>query len=444
MKVIVIGGVAAGMSAASKIRRNQYDAEVKVYERGAHVSYGACGLPYFIGDEIKESSAMIARSKEAFNKMGIDVFTEHEVIQVLEADKKVVVRNLQTDEVFEDTYDELIVASGASPVKPPWDGIDLGNVFTLSTLEDGEAIKAIIQEAAIEHVVIIGAGFIGVELVEAALLLNKRVHLIEFKNQILPHMDKELAMVLQDELEKNGAHVKVGEKVLSLEGQANVESVQTNKNSYTADLVIVSVGVKPNTSFLKDTSVECLANGAIIVDKKMQSSSPHIHGAGDCASVYNRLKDKVDDYIPLGTNANKQGKLLGAILTGEKLRSIGTLGTSMIKVCGMEAAKTGLSELEAIQGNYDYIKSLVVANNHASYYPNPKPMTIKLLADPLTRKILGAQIIGYQDAAIRIDIFALAIHTGITVDELGWVDFGYAPPFASVWDAVHIAANAIK
>ena len=444
MKVIVIGGVAAGMSAASKIRRNAYASQVTVYEKGHDLSYGACGLPYYIGDEIKDPNLMVARTKEAFEKMGIDVHIGHEVVSVNEEEKEVKIKNLMTGESFSDFYDELIVASGAHAIRPPWPGIDLENVVTLSTLEDGKHIKNIIKKDTVRSVAIIGAGFIGVELAEAALNYDKTVYLIEYKNQILPHLDKEIVYPLQEELERQGVHVKTGEKVLELLGEGRVKSVLTDKNCFDADLVIVSVGVKPSTDFLKDTSVKRLVSGAVIVDKQMRSSVAHIYAAGDCATIYNRVTDDLEDYIPLGTNANKQGRLLGEILTGSSARFSGVLGTSMIKVCQMEGAKTGLSERQAIHGNYDYIKSMVSANNHASYYPNPKPMTIKLIADRQTRKLLGAQIVGGPDAAIRIDIFALAIHTGIRVDELAWVDFGYAPPFAGVWDAVHIAANAVK
>lgn len=444
MKVIVIGGVAAGMSAASKIRRNHYAAEVTVYEKGYDVSYGACGLPYYVGDDIKDPNKMIARHKEGFEKMGITVFTGHEVMAVDENNKTVEVKDLASGQLIVDTYDELIVATGAAPVKPPWPGIDLDYVESLSSLEDGKRIKKIIREKDIKSVVIIGAGFIGVELAEAALNQNKTVHLVEFKNQILPHLDKELVYPLEEELERHGVHVKTGEKVTELLGTGRVAQVVTNKNCFDADLVVIAVGVRPSTSFLEGTSVKRLANGAIIVDKEMRSSSRHIYAAGDCATVYNRVKDDLQAYIPLGTNANKQGRMLGDVISGVSTRFAGVLGTSMIKVCNMEAAKTGLSEIEAIQGNYDYIKSQVKVANHASYYPNPLDMTIKLIADKKTRKLLGAQIVGYADAAIRIDIFALAIHTGITVDELAWVDFGYAPPFAGVWDAVHIAANAVK
>lgn len=444
MKVIIIGGVAAGMSAASKIRRTQYDSEVVVYERGDTLSYGACGLPYFIGDEIKEANKMIARTKEAFEKMGITIHIKHEVISVDDVNKTVDVKNLETGEISKDNYDKLLVASGASPVVPNWQGVHAENVFTLSSLEDGKRIKEAVNKPDIKSVGIIGAGFIGVELAEAMIELKKKPTLIEFKNQILPQFDKEMVMPLQEELISKGLNLKLSERVVEFEGNNTVNRIITDKNSYEVDMVIICIGVRPNTSFLKDTNVRLERNGAVIVDKEMKTNVPDIYGAGDCATVYNKVLDSMNSYIPLGTNANKQGKLAGSIICGKKVKFNGALGTFMIKVCDLEGAKTGLSEREAIMNNFDYKAITVKANNHASYYPNPKPIFIKLIYDVNTKKILGAQLVGYEGAALRVDIFALAIHTGMTTEELGMVDFGYAPPFAGVWDAVHIACNAVK
>ncbi|MFP4697721.1 MAG: CoA-disulfide reductase [Eubacteriales bacterium] len=444
MKVIIVGGVAAGMSAASKIRRTKYNSNVVVYERGETLSYGACGMPYYIGDEIKDHKKMIARSKEAFEKMGITVHIKHEVIDIDENNKTVEVKDLETGTIKQDKYDKLLIATGASPFIPNWKGVDVSNVYVLSTLEDAMRIKEQVQKDDIKKVGIIGAGFIGVELVEAMLGLDKHVTLIEFKNQILPQFDKEMVIPLQNELTNKGVNLKLSEKVLGFEGNQTVNKIVTDKNSYEVDMVIISVGVRPNTSFLKNTNVRLEKNGAVIVNKEMKTNVPDIYAAGDCATVYHRVLDSMNAYIPLGTNANKQGKLVGSIICGKKMKFNGALGTSMIKVCDMEGAKTGLSEREAILNNFNYKAITVKASNHASYYPNPKPIHIKLVYDVDTKKILGAQLIGYEGAAIRVDIFALAIHTEMTTDELGMVDFGYAPPFAGVWDAVHIACNAVK
>ncbi len=445
MKVIVIGGVAAGMSAASKIIRTKYDSNVTVYEKGGTLSYGACGLPYYVGDEIKDHNKMIIRTKEEFEKQGMSIHLYHEVIEIDEKQKTVKVKNLLSGEVLEDRYDKLMISTGASAIIPPWPGVDHPMVMPLSTIDDGVELKKKMMAYKSKNIVVIGAGFIGVEVVEAALGLKKSVTLIEFKNQILPHLDKEIAKDLEDELEKNKARVKLGEKVLEIQHSGTGEMyVKTDQNMYPADLVIVSVGVRPNTAFLKDTSIKMLQNGAVIVDDQMKTNVTDIYSAGDCATVYNRVKNDMTNYIPLGTNANKQGKLAGSIMCGENLRFNGTLGTSMVKVCDMEGAKTGLSEEEAIIEKIDYKVVTVTAANHAPYYPNPQPIKIKLVVEANTNIILGAQTVGYSGAALRINTFAMAVHTKMTTDEMGWVDFGYAPPFSEVWDAMHVACNALK
>jgi NADPH-dependent 2,4-dienoyl-CoA reductase/sulfur reductase-like enzyme len=445
MKTIIIGGVAAGMSAASKIRRMRYDSEVVVYERGGTLSYGACGLPYYVGDEIVDENKMIIRTKPQFEKMGMDIHLFHEVISLNEVEKSVTVKDLSTGNVYVDHYDNVLIASGASPIVPDWEGINHPIVKTLSTIEDGKNIKAIIKNKDLNNVVIIGAGFIGVELVEAALGLEKNVTLIEFKNQILPHLDKEMAFDLETELKKNGASVRCNERVEYLEKIDEQQVyVYTDKNQYVADLVLVCVGVRPNTGFLKNTQIERARNGAVMITPEMKTNVKNVYAAGDCATVYHQVKKHSNNYIPLGTNANKQGKMAGAIICGEKAEFTQALGTSMIKVCDMEGAKTGLSEEEAIMENFSYKTVTIKALNHAPYYPNPQPIKIKLVIDQKTRTILGAQAVGYSGTALRINTFALAIHTKITVDEMGWVDFGYAPPFAEVWDAMHVACNAMK
>ena len=445
MKVIVVGGVAAGMSAASKIKRTQFDTDVVVYEKGEVLSYGACGLPYLISDVIKDPKKLIARTKEDFEKMGMTINLKHEVVDVDAKQKTVTVKDLNTNKTFTDKYDKLLVATGASPIKPPIEGIHLDGIETLSTYDDGMRLKEIFATRKdIKNVVIIGAGFIGVEMAEAMLEMDKNVTMVEFKNQILPNFDKDIVHTLQEELTTKGIHLKLSEMVTEFKGTGKVEQVCTDKNCYQADFVILSVGIRPNTVFLKNTGIDMLRNGAVKVNKKMESSIVDIYSAGDCASVYHRVKDSFDNFIPLGTNANKQGRVVGEVICGINNKFDGALGTSMIKVLDMEAAKTGLSEREAIEGGFVYKTVTIKANNHAGYYPNPQRVLIKLVYDPKTYEILGAQIVGYKDAAIRINVFALAIHAGVRTFDLSMVDFGYSPPFSGVWDAIHIAANQAK
>ena len=444
MKVIVIGGVAAGMSAASKIKRLDYSSQVTVYERGSDISYGACGMPYMISGVIDSPETLVVRKKEDFEKMDINIKLQNEVIAVDEGTKTVTVKDNVTGQVFADCYDKLVITTGASPILPPIKNIGLEGVFVLSSLNDGRILREKLQDRNIKNVIIVGAGFIGVELCEAMREINKEVTLIEFKNQILPNFDKDVVAQLQDELKRNYVDVRLSEKVVSFEGSSRVQKVITDKNRYVADCVIMCVGVKPNTDFLKSTGIELLTNGAIKVDKHMQTSIKDIYAAGDCSSVYHKVLDDLNRYIPLGTNANKQGRIAGEVVLGKNSKFDSSLGTSMIKVCDMEGAKTGISEAEAILSNFDYKAVTITSLNHAVYYPDSSKITIKLVYDKKTKMILGAQIVGEKDCAIRIDVFAVAIHTGMTTDEFAMLDFGYSPPFSGVWDAMHIAANQAK
>lgn len=446
MKVIVIGGVAAGMSAASKLRRSDKDAEIVVYEQGQHLSYGACGLPYYIADEIKDYRKLIMRTKADFEKAGITVHTGHRVTAVDDGAKTVEVLDLAAGTVRKDSYDRLLIATGASAVRPDWPGIGLERVMTLGTIEDGLAIKEAAQQPEVSMVAIIGAGYIGVELAEAMRTLGKQVVLIEMKDQILPQFDRKVVEPLHQELAAHGVVLRLEEKVLSLEGdQAGrlIRQVVTDQGRYDADLVIVSVGIRPNTRFLEGTSVRLAPNGAVIVDGQMRTNVPDVFAAGDCATVVHGILG-TDAYLPLGTTANRQGKVAGSVLAGEDASYANALGTTMIRVFDLEAAKTGLTEREALQAGLPFQTVSVTANNHASYYPDTRPVHVKLVYRSDNQVLLGAQLVGYSGTALRVNACAVAIQAGMTIHELGQVDFGYTPPFSPVWDPVAIACNAAK
>ncbi len=443
MKVIVIGGVAAGMSAASKLRRSNKNAEIVVYEQGQHLSYGACGLPYFVSDEIKDYKKLIMRTKADFAKVGITVHTGHRVTGVDETAKRVEVLDLETGMTKTDDFDRLLIASGASAIRPGWPGIDLENVKTLGTIEDGQALKELAMSPQVEKTAIIGAGFIGMELAEAMRTLGKQVVLIELKDQVLPLFDKEVVEPLEKELVEKGVELHTAEKVLSLEGDTRIRRIVTDQGSYEADLVVVSVGVRPNTQFLAGTSVRTASNGAVIVDGQMRTNVPGIFAAGDCATVVHGILG-TDAYIPLGTTANRQGKVAGSVLNDEDASYANALGTAMIRVFDLEAAKTGLTEREAEQAGLSYRTVFVTTHNHASYYPDSKPVYIKLVYRADDKVLLGAQLVGHSGTALRVNVFAVAIQAHMSVDELGMTDLGYTPPFSPVWDPVAIACNAAK
>lgn len=443
MKVIVIGGVAAGMSAASKIAREDKTAEIAVYEKGGFLSYGACGLPYYVGNFNDDYHRMIARTKEEFDAMGVKTFLHHEVTGVSFADKTVTVKDKKSGRIFTDTYDKLMISVGAASVMPPFPGSEKMGVHLLKTMEDGIFLREYAKQESIQNVVIVGGGYIGIECAEAFLHLGKKVRLIEAAERILTPFDEEISGYAMAELERCGAALHLSEKVKSFAGGFGVEQVETDKGVYPADLVIVAVGVRPSTGFLKDTGIKMAGNGAILVDREMKTSVQDVYAAGDCILVYDRVMEE-DAFYALGTVANKCGRIAGSNIAGGREVFDGALGSAAIKVCGLEMGRTGIGEETAKKMGIRYKTALIRAYDHPAYYPGPTPITIKLIYEEGTRRLLGAQACGEKGAVMRIDIFAVAIHAGMTTKELGMTDLIYAPPFAGVWDAVHIASNAAK
>lgn len=443
MKVVIIGGVASGMSAASKLRRMDQDVEIVVYEKGGTLSYGACGLPYFISDENPDATLMLAKGKEDFEKMNIQCHLFCEVVKLDVKDKQLLVKNHQTGQIFMDKYDRLVIATGASPIIPPLPNVHLSNIKTLKSYEDGFVIKKILQDPAIKNVAIIGGGYIGVEMAEACRHLGKKTRLIELMPRVLTSFDPEFSQMAQQEMLRQEVSLHLGEKVLSFKGDTVVKSIVTDKSEYDVDFVLMSVGIRPTLDFLNDVPISRSKNGAIIIDREGKTNIQDIYAAGDCAEIYHMAKEE-NAYIPLGTTANKMGRIVGENLSGKHRKYIGALGSAAIKVFDMDFARTGLSEQEAAQLAIDVDSVMIKANNHAAYYPNPTPIWIKLLVDKKTKKILGAQGAGKQDVVLRIDMFAIAIQAKMTAEEVGFADLCYAPPFAGVWDVVSIAANAVK
>lgn len=443
MKLLVIGGVAASMSAASKLRRMDDQAEITVYEKGRFLSYGACGLPYYISGENDDYRKMIARTQEQFSERNIKTHLQHEVLKVDTNKKEITVKDLTSGEIFSDRYDKLMIGTGTFPIMPPFPGAGLENVHVLKTMEDGMALKEISGKSEVKDVVIVGGGYIGIEVVEAMKTLGKNVRVIEMGERILAPFDKEITDIAEKEIRDHGVELNLGEKVESFIGNGKVESVKTHKGTYKADLVLVAVGVKPATKFLGGSGIELAENGAIIIDREMRTNVEGVYAAGDCAQVYHRLLEE-NDYIPLGTNANKCGRLAGANIAGSHEKYVGTLGSAAIKIFDMELGRTGLSEEDAKKLGLAYTTEFVKAADHPGYYPNQTPIWIKLICEKGTNRILGAHAIGNKGVVLRIDVFAVAIHNKMTAEELGMVDLCYAPPFAGVWDAVHIASNAAK
>lgn len=438
MNIVIIGGNAAGMSAASRIRRRAPEHEVIVLESTNEVSFGACGMPYYVAGLNPDINLMRIRPVEKFREQGIDVRLGHTVTAV-DRDAKTV-SGVNENGKFTVQYDRLAVCSGSSAIVPPIEGKDLAGVFTLKNLSDAAALKAALGED--RRVVIVGGGYIGLELAEACLLRNvKSLTVVEAAPKLLTTFDDEFGDAAAEELRKHGAEVRLGERVAGFQGKdGKLTAVETDGGIYDCDVAVLAVGVRPNTAFV---DVEKLGNGALITDRSLRTGDPDIFAAGDCATAWHRLL-KSPVYLPLGTHANKQGRLLGDAILGKEVCLDRALGTSMLRLAGLEFACTGISEKIAREKGIPYKTKTVAARSHARYFPDPAEITVKLVYSPDTHVILGAQMMGAKETALRIDIFALAVDRAMTTEELGFADLGYAPPFASVWDAVQIAANAAK
>lgn len=446
MKTIIIGGVAAGMSAASKLKRLLKDkVEIVVYEKGGEVSYGACGIPFYISDHIKQGKELIVRTAEEFAQSGIPVKIYHEVTAVDTDAKTVTVKNLHTGEIFTDSYDKLVIGSGAGVRHfPPFDK-KYENLFEIRDVADGTRVKTALFDEENKNVVIVGAGFIGLEVAEACRRYGKEVTVVELAPRILASFDPELSEALTAEMEKNGVKVCTETAVTELiakEGHI-VKVVMKHGEEMIeipADMVINSAGIAPATAFINN--VEKARNGAILVNERMETNIPDVYAAGDCSIMKSAITGEYT-YAPLGTNANKQGRIIGDILGGAEPKPFKLIGSSALRLFGLDAAKVGLSEQEAKAKGMNYKAHTITGNSYASYYGTEK-LNIKLIYDAETRKILGAETWGQGIVVPRANYYAIAIYSGLTVDEMGFMDLCYSPPFSGVWDAALIASNTAK
>ncbi|WNB92287.1 CoA-disulfide reductase [Bacillus sp. NEB1478] len=443
MKYCIIGGDAAGMSAAMQIVRNTDNADITVLEMGGIYSYGQCGLPYVIGGLIPSTDRLIARSIETFReKYGIDARTYHEVKAVNTTSKTVSGIHTKTGESFEVSYDQLLVATGVRAVMPKsWTGVHLKGIYSLKTIPDAENLMAGLKKD-VQNVTIIGGGYIGLEMAENVKRLGKSVRIIQRSKQIGNLFDEDLGHFIHEEAIKHGIELCLEEEVLGFKGDDYVQFVKTAKKDYPTDLVIVAVGVTPNTDFLKDTDISLTEKGVITVNEQMETNVKNVYAAGDCATHYHRIK-KQNDHIPLGTTANKQGRIAGLNMAGIKKPFKGIVGSSIIQFMDLTLGKTGLSnkEAEKLEIPYDEIK--ITAKNHAGYYPNAEKLDIKLTYHKETKQLLGGQIIGGEGVDKRIDVLATALYHEMKVDELEDLDLCYSPPYNGSWDPIQQAARRI-
>lgn len=444
MRLIIIGAVAAGTSAAAKARRNDDRAEIVVYERDKDISYSGCGLPYYIGGEIESLEELTPRDASFFkSKYDVDIKVQHEVLSI-DADRKaVIVKNLMDGNVFEDRYDRLILATGASPFIPDIDGIDRSHVFFLRNVEDARKIKGFIDEHAPKSALIAGTGFIGFEVLENLTARGIEVTVVEVADKITPNLDEDMANYLENQLLSKGVKILKRTHIKIIEPQ---NATLSNGSIVDVDLVIMATGVRPNVALAQSIGAEIGLTNAIKVDRQMRTSVKDVYACGDCIETFSAITGK-PVYRPLGSTANKTGRIAGDVVTGGTLEYRGNLSTGIFKLFDLTIASTGLSEREAINEGYEIEIVHNIKPDKPSYF-HGEEMVIKAIADRKSMRLLGVQIIGTTGVDKRIDIFATLITYKATVDELFHLDLAYAPPFSTTKDPVHytgmILDNAIN
>ena len=442
---VIIGGNAAGMSAARRIRRNDAQARITVLEKSDIVSYGACGIPYFVADVIKEQKALIALPLQKFLDDGIDVRLEHEAVDIDVRTRTVFFRASGSAEIQKLSYDRLILSLGARPVVPDLPGKELNGVFTVRSLKDAVQLKNELQSGKHKKAVIIGAGYIGLEMAEALRTYDVDVSIVELMPQVLPPLDADMAQLVEEELQQRGCTVKTGQEVVRILGGSGVTGVELkNGERMDASVVLLAVGVRPNVELAAKAGIQLGASGAIEVDARMRTNIRHVYAAGDCAEVKNLITNK-NDYIPLGNTANKQGRIAGDNASGGHSYLNGVVGNTAVKIFGTEVARAGISEKYAQRLRLPVKSVRIKSRTEAHYMPGSKAIHIKLIFDVNNGRLLGAQMVGGEAVAKRMDILATAMQQKMTVADIAQLDLNYAPPFAPVWEPILIAANqAVK
>lgn len=439
MKYVIVGGDAAGMSAAMEVYRHDPNADITTLESGHNYSYGQCGLPYVINGQIDSTEEVISRTPEVFReKYKMDARTGHTVTKV-DTRRQIVSGVITgTDEEFSIQYDRLLIATGAKSLVLPIDGRDVKGIHSLKTIPDTKAIIESVEN--VKHVTIIGGGYIGLEVAEVLVSMGKKVRIMTRSGQIASFLDSEMAKLVHEEARANGVEIIYNEELVHFVGEEWVTGIQTSKDLYLTDFVIEAVGVKPNTEFLEGGEIQLATNGAIRVNPHLETTVKNVYAAGDCAMHFNRLKQSAD-YIPLGTTANKQGRVAGLNMAGIPETFAGIVGSSILKFFSKTVGKTGLNEKEVKKLHFEYDFAIQEQRNIASYYPGGEDMTIKLIWKKDSKRLLGIQIVGGEGVDKRIDVGAVALYHQMRLRELLDLDLSYAPPFNSVWDPIQSIAK---
>lgn len=434
MKTIIIGGVAGGATAAARLRRLDEKAEIIVLERGEYVSFANCGLPYYIGGVITDREDLTLQTPESFKaRFNIDVRVLNEAVKVSPDAKTVTVKNLRTGETYEETYDNLILSMGAEPIRPNIEGADGSNVFTLRNIPDTLKIKNYIDTAKPRSAVVIGGGYIGVEMAENLAEAGLKVAIVELADHLIAPLDFDMAADVHRYIKSKGIYLHLNNGVKAISGN----TVILQNGEITADMIILSVGVRPETAIAKDAGIELNPRGSIVVNNKMQTNIPDIYAVGDAVEVEDFITKK-PAFIPLAGPANKQGRIAADNIAGYESVYTGTQGSAVLKLFDMTVATTGLNEKTAGLAGIDYDKTYTYSASHATYYPGAAQMSIKALWDKKTLKIIGAQIVGFDGVDKRMDVLATAIRFGAKITDLTTLELCYAPPFGSAKDPVNM------
>jgi NADPH-dependent 2,4-dienoyl-CoA reductase/sulfur reductase-like enzyme len=442
-RLLVVGSDAGGMSAAAKARRrrDREELEIVVFDRGRYTSWSACGLPYYVGDLVHDADDLIARTPQEFRESGIGVQLEHEVLAIDREAGALHVRG--PDGERREPFDQLVLATGATPVRPDLPGSDASGIHGIQTITDGIALRRDV-DAGVLQAVVVGAGYIGLEMAEALHRRGLEVRVVERSEQPMSTLDPDMGSLVADAIRGLGIELHLGVAVEGFDTSADgrVTAVRTSDGVFRADLVVLGLGVRSASELAAAAGIGVGETGGIVTDARMATSGEGIWAAGDCVEVFHRVSRR-PAAIALGTHANKQGRVVGVNATGGSLTFPGVVGTAVTKLCEYEVARTGLTEREARDAEFSTVAAVIESTTRAGYYPGTAPIKVKIVAEDGTGRLLGAQVIGREGAAKRIDVLAVAIWNEMTADEFAQLDLGYAPPFSPIWDPTLIAARQV-
>lgn len=441
MKILIVGGVAAGTKVAAKLKRENRDLDITILTKSKDISYAGCGLPYYVGDLIHERSGLIVNTPESFSSLtGVKVLTKMEVTKVNQKEKTVDALNLSNAESSTFTYDKLVIASGANPIKPSLSGVDLKGVYFMRTPEDAISLRSSVEAGEIKRAIVVGGGFIGLEVAENLALQGIKVSVLDMAEHVLPGFDSEFCEYVENHLANQGIMTFTNTRLEGIIGEEHVEKVQTQKRAMKCDAVILAMGIRANTSFLEGTSIELMPNRTIKVNEYLQTNDENIYAVGDCACVTNSIT-AAPAWSPMGSSANIEGRIAAKNIVGSNVRYNGVLGTGVCKLPELNVGRTGLTEQQAKASGFDVISVVTVVDDKAHYYPGASTFIVKMIADKTTKKLLGLQVIGKGAVDKMVDIAVTAITLNASLEDIENMDLAYAPPFST---AIHPFTHTVN